>query len=94
MIYKHVLWSKTPHRPKFFNISLIKVEKNDLEQDTICIQLPNFLEKDLQFRKNFVERLSSVLRIKPDIEFVEEAEILKVKHQETKRKPTFFLDNR
>lgn len=73
---------------------IIRVEKNTLGQDKIAIVLDDKLENDILFQKRFLERVSSVLRFRPELNFKAETEILKIKFQESKRKPTVFVDLR
>jgi phenylacetate-CoA ligase len=74
-----------------FPQSIINV---DLEQDLVSILLNDKLEAQKQILKKLDEKLSSVLRFKPNLVFLREEEIKQIKFQENKRKPTIFMDLR
>ena len=73
---------------------IINVNKNQFEQDEVTILLSNKLEENQYFTKQFSEKIKSVLRFKPNLKFIPEQEILQIKFQENKRKPTIFIDSR
>lgn len=73
---------------------LIEVYKNDLKQDEIKIILPESLENECKFLRRFKEKIGSVLRFQPIIQFEKPDTIKRKKFKEDKRKPIIFIDRR